>query len=145
MLRDDMGQNSIITNANGVKGNTQTLKQLCDEMGFKTPADIDYFLSVMRVTIKESEWKEKFLRYIYNKDVANAKKYHDKLTDRAGEAMEDYREDSDTTKISIDNKVNGKEEPTIATGESGFLTFCDEMKKAFEFREELLQVVPLCI
>lgn len=136
-----MGQTSFIRNAYGIPNNTKNLRQICDGRGFKTPADVEQFLSRMKVAVKTSEWKEKFLRYIYNKDTRNAKKFHDRLTVKASDDMDDYRENPDTFGVYTDNQVNDEDQPTIHEGGGGFVTFCDEMKKAFEFREELYSII----
>lgn len=137
---DPTGLNVMITNANGIKGYHTTLAELCAKEGVKDKATYDKFEDMFHSPIAPSRWKEKFYRYISNRDKANAIKYHDKLTAFGAKTMDEISEDSSRCGVYVDNTIND-EEDTYASGDKGYMDFCAEMKRAYDNRTQHIKFI----
>ena len=94
------------------------------------------------VTLRQpSLWKQKFYTYVYNRDKANATKYHDKLFKHSNEKLEELNEAmerGEEIKIALNHAVN-EGGTSIDTAEGGYLRIANEFKKAHEQRKGLLK------
>jgi len=125
-----------ITNAGGVKGKTLNLDDISLEK-------IQRLVKDLESGINSSRWKEKFMRYAHNNDKVNATKYHEKLNEWFVEADAKIREISEaggSSAFSIDNRVNDKDF-SYKQGDEGFMEFSKEMKKAYEWRTQILECI----
>ena len=90
---------------------------------------------------KYSLWKEKFLRYVHNNDAQRATKYHHKCEEYENKSMEDMVENPKTTGCVVfgggENNM-GLTPDALPQNEGGYIKMCDEFKKAYEFRMDLL-------
>tara|TARA_R110002073_G_scaffold3405_7_gene22809 strand:- start:277 stop:906 length:630 start_codon:yes stop_codon:yes gene_type:complete len=137
---DPTGLNVMISNANGIQGNHKYLKDLCEEEGVKDKASYDKFEDMFHSPIAPSRWKEKFYRYISNRDKVNAIKYHEKLSAFGVKTMDAISEDSSRCGVYVDNTIND-EEDTYASGDKGYMDFCAEMKRAYENRSQHIKFI----
>jgi len=133
----------LITNAGGVRGNHQTLGDLIQEAGGLD--GVRTRIIQWEQALQTSKWKEKFVRYVFNKDHAQAEKYHGKLQERALADLEDQQESlqrGERVLVSISHRVNGGGEE-YTEGEEGYRRICEEMQTAYDWRKGLLaQIAP---
>ena len=102
---------------------------------------IENAIKDIKGSIKYSQWKEKFYRYTYNKDLDNMKKYNVKCSKYENQELDAVMDlGGESYMVNIDHSLNGKE-PEIGTGEGGVLLIAEQFKKCFEARKELIQIV----
>lgn len=127
-----------VSNADGITGNTQSLQSLCDARGFTSSAHIDRYLDKLREVIKLSAAKEKFMRHVHNMNHAEALRYHLRLWRYASLHMEQFEENPYHACAGIDNTVNGGTLERLPQNDQGYIEFCDEMQRAYDWRTKLL-------
>ena len=87
---------------------------------------------------KYSIWKEKMYRYVYNKDLPNVIKYHEKMTAYEREEIERVSEMIEKGEsIEGINLTNG-EVNSRDNGEETFRLLCDRYKKRYEIGKDMV-------
>ena len=115
----------------------QTLAQL--HPGGK--AEIERILAGIKPGRQNSIWKQKFYTYVYNRDKANATKYHHKLQKFEMDRLEELHEESEngTTLVTIiDDTINGGDADETSNNEGAYLAIANEFKKSYDLRKKLL-------
>lgn len=88
-------------------------------------------------------WGEKFYRYIYNKNMVEAMRYHKKLETYERETMDNYMFDADSSDIALLNAEGdgGLRNAKYAEGDSAYLQLCNNFKICFKQRTEEIDVL----
>ena len=144
MLGMGLDPESVMINKPVLKGNwthdrpstPQSLAQL--HPGGK--AELETLLDNIGNSRKLSIYKQKFYTYVYNKDKANATKYHTKLITLTSEMLEDITdamEEGEEVKVGINKGAEGGAE--VIPEEGGYLAVADEFKRDYDFRKKLLE------
>lgn len=117
----------------------QTLAQL--HPGGK--AEIERLLVMIKPNRRHSIWKQKFYTYVFNRDKANAIKYHDKLHKYEMDSLEELYEEVEADGevfCHIDNTINN-EDDIVCDGEGSYLRTANAYKKSYETRKKLIELM----
>ena len=149
-MGEEAGLAVLITNAYGREGNNMTIRELIlDHMSPVVPEDgkwsaaVDERLTGFHRGAKYSRHKEKFYRYVYNKDEENCRKYHEKLQEGELDMIEVAREEhAEGNRVSY--LINGGEDDHLTKhlpgNEEGFRQFCDELQSFHKHRCEVMSI-----
>ena len=149
-MGEETGLDILITNAYGKEGNHMTIRELIlDHMSAVVPEDgewsalIDKKLSGFHHGAKYSRHKEKYYRYVYNKDEANCRKYHEKMQEDELEMIEGARE-THAAGNGVSYVINGGKDDHLTKNlpgnEEGFRLFCDEIQQFHKNRCEMMRI-----
>ena len=126
-----------LVNCDGIMGRTSTLREICDEKGFKSPEDIDRHVAMMKRNIRYSRKKEKFMRHSYNRNHSEAEKCNEWLRAHETDLMELFSDNTEATRCYILHH-HSDTVTDLSPNENGYMDFCKEMQKANAWREEVL-------
>ena len=117
----------------------QTLAQL--HPGGK--AEIEDILAMIKPSRQNSIWKQKFYTYVYNRDEADAIKYHYKLHKFEMDNLESLHEDSENGKtlVAIIDKSQNDGDAETSNGEGAYLAIANDYKKFYELRKRILGIL----
>ena len=131
--------------------------EFCKLRGIKKPSDAVKYMKIIKPSLSMSRNKQRFAVYLHNALKAKlggrtddykerkelALKSHLVITEACAEVMETFSENQAKMVVRFDNANTAGTCTHLPRNESGYLQFCEEMTKTYDWRMSLLALLDL--